>query len=239
MSINKEETKKHPEDVFDDNFEVIYEGELPELPNDLGSDDYKDVLSNLSKLDTTSSVGIDYLEQNRTKTFINGGSSKTGRRHFTDRRHLKKKRSTASYLLQAATLLLIAVITGLLAVSFWSHKASYSDITSSIAGHNYILGAYYGISLFLLLIEWIAFLNVLLNGNTSKSHGLLSFLLIYFGSLLSRQYAAYLPSAPVALQGVREALIVYGALNRTLLMLCAAGTAVCVIRRFESGKSGK
>ena len=38
-------------DIFDNNFEVIYEGDLPELPNDLGSDDYKDVLSNLSELE--------------------------------------------------------------------------------------------------------------------------------------------------------------------------------------------
>ena len=68
MNMNNNESKKHPQDVFDKDFEVIYEGDLPELPNDLGNDDYKDVLSNLSELDTTKSLGIDYLAQNRTKT---------------------------------------------------------------------------------------------------------------------------------------------------------------------------
>lgn len=233
-SIKEEE--KHPKDVFDNNFEVIYEGELPELPNDLGGDDYKDVLSNLSELDTTNSVGIDYLKQNRTKAFAKPDNSKTERRHGTNRQSLQKKRSVGSYLLQAATLLLIAGIAGLLAISFWNHKASYSDIASSVAGHNYILGAYYGISLFLLLIEWIAFLHVLLNGNTAKSHGMLSFLSIYLGSLLSRRFAGRIPSSPAVLQGIREALTVYGTLSRMLLLLCSAGVIICLIRRFESGK---
>ncbi len=212
-------------DIFDNNFEVIYEGDLPELPNDLGSDDYKDVLSNLSELDTTNSVGIDYLEQNRTKTFIN-----------TDNSHSKHRQHTArpiNLFLQVAALILIAVIAGLLAVNFWNHNASYADLTGSISDHNYILGAYYGMSLFLLLIEWVTFLNVLLSGNHAKGNGMSSFLLICLGSILSRQFAGEIPSSPIFLQGIREALIVYGSLSRTLFILCTIGVIICVIRRLQ------
>ena len=47
MSINKTSAR----DFFDDDFEVIYEGELPDLPPEWGNDDYSDVLSTLSELD--------------------------------------------------------------------------------------------------------------------------------------------------------------------------------------------
>lgn len=231
MNINKDEIKKHPEDVFDSNFEVIYEGELPELPNDLGNDDYKDVLSNLSELDTTNSLGVDYLEQNRTKTFSNFAHTKTGRRRYYAEQKSKKTHSIADLFLQAATLVLIAVITGLLAVAFWKHNASFTNITAAILGHNYILGAYYGIALFILLTEWIAFLNVLLGGSAGRWHGMFSFLIIYLGSLLSHHFAGLIPSSPVLLQGIREALTIYGSLSQTLLPLCSMGIIFCIIQK--------
>ena len=54
----------HPEDFIGQDFEVIYEGDLPELPTEGLSDNYKDVLSSLSDLDDTGS--IDYVADNRT-----------------------------------------------------------------------------------------------------------------------------------------------------------------------------
>lgn len=47
MSINKANTR----DFFDGDFEVIYEGELPDLPPELGNDDYSDVLFTLAELE--------------------------------------------------------------------------------------------------------------------------------------------------------------------------------------------
>lgn len=229
MNINKNKTEKHPEDVFDNNFEVIYEGELPELPNDLGSDDYKDVLSNLSELDTTNSLGIDYLEQNRTRTFSGFYHTKSGAKHRQRGQKAKITHNIMELFLQIAALFLIAVITGFLAICFWKHNAAFTSVTASVLGHNYILGAYYGVALFILLTEWIAFLNVLLGGSTGKWHGMFSFLVIYSGSLLSQQYARSIPSSPVLLQGVQEALKVYGSLNQILLPLCSAGIIICVI----------
>ena len=54
----------HPEDFIGQDFEVIYEGDLPELPTEGLSDNYKDVLSSLSDLDDTGN--IDYVAENRT-----------------------------------------------------------------------------------------------------------------------------------------------------------------------------
>ena len=61
---NRETGIFNPEDFFEDDFEVIYEGDLPELPPEGLSDNYKDVLSSLSDLDDTGS--IDYVAENRT-----------------------------------------------------------------------------------------------------------------------------------------------------------------------------
>ncbi len=63
---NKDQKQKETEfgEFFQDDFEVIYEGDLPEIPPEGLSDDYKDVLSSLSELDDEET--IDYVEENRT-----------------------------------------------------------------------------------------------------------------------------------------------------------------------------
>ena len=63
MSMN---TANKGKDIFDNDFEVIYEGDLPDINIDT-DDNYKDVLSSLSDLDTTKH--IDYVEENYTTSF--------------------------------------------------------------------------------------------------------------------------------------------------------------------------
>ncbi len=55
-------------DELDPELETIFDCPLPEIPNELGNDAYKDVLSSLSQLDKTGDVNVDYLEANRTRT---------------------------------------------------------------------------------------------------------------------------------------------------------------------------
>ncbi len=66
-NLDKSDNTKNS-DVFDEDFEVIYEGDLPEPPKDtLGSDAYKDVLASLAELDGPEDSDIDYLEANKTR----------------------------------------------------------------------------------------------------------------------------------------------------------------------------
>lgn len=58
MSLNKKKTQS-TSDIFDDDFEVIYEGDLPDISIDDDDDDYRDVLSGLSDIDHT-----DYIKKN-------------------------------------------------------------------------------------------------------------------------------------------------------------------------------
>lgn len=66
---NEHLAEARTDDIFDKDFEVIYEGELPPIENDFGNDAYKDVLSSLSQLDPTDGMTVDYLAENRTRTF--------------------------------------------------------------------------------------------------------------------------------------------------------------------------
>ena len=59
MSINNKKNTRRTTDIFDDDFEVIYEGELPDISIDDDDDDYRDVLSGLSDSDHT-----DYIRKN-------------------------------------------------------------------------------------------------------------------------------------------------------------------------------
>ena len=58
MSLNNKKKTPTASDVFDDDFEVIYEGDLPDISID-DDDDYRDVLSGLSDIDHT-----DYIRKN-------------------------------------------------------------------------------------------------------------------------------------------------------------------------------
>ena len=52
MSLNNKKKTPTASDVFDDDFEVIYEGDLPDISiDDDDDDDYRDVLSGLSDID--------------------------------------------------------------------------------------------------------------------------------------------------------------------------------------------
>lgn len=59
MSLNSKKKKQSTSDIFDDDFEVIYEGDLPDISIDDDDDDYRDVLSGLSDIDHT-----DYIRKN-------------------------------------------------------------------------------------------------------------------------------------------------------------------------------
>ena len=275
MSINRENNANRKKDFdfdqdkdlfFDDDFEVIYEGDLPEISGDLPNDNYKDVLSSLSSLDPTDSIDVDYLKENLTREYYyedrqlppdeETASDSKSRQRQKKRKHIPNLLSPAvktlktggkaaekllNLILRAATLILTAVIIFLMTISFWKNHSTYGNITTAAAEQNYILAAYLGTAFFLLFIECIAFLSILFASRTRNSQngqrtdtgrGLFSFLFIYLGSWFSLYFSGLIPSSPAPLQGLQGALSVYGSLQHSLFILCAAGVASCLIRKF-------
>ena len=261
MSMTNTDTKK-TKSVFDEDFEVIYEGDLPDFSEEPVNDGYKDVLSQLADLDD-GDKDIDYLEENRTRPMRPTDTQKYMEAQKKSR--AKKRRipnifspvskvlknsgkaagktlgKTISLLLRAITLALIAATAILLAWNFKADYLPYGSISAMIPERNYVLAAYLGTAFLLLFVEGIAFLAVLFGGRSAKDHrghrtdtgnGLFSFLIIYLGSILSSAFYSMIPSSPAPLQGVQGALYVYGSLNRTLFVLCAAGVISCLARKF-------
>ena len=83
MSLNNKKKTPTASDVFDDDFEVIYEGDLPDISIDDDDDDYRDVLSGLSDIDHT-----DYIRKNDydrlTKKLKDKNRNQKGKDNFFD-----------------------------------------------------------------------------------------------------------------------------------------------------------
>lgn len=143
-------------------------------------------------------------------------------------------------ILKAASLLLIAYIIYLLTTTFAKNCSTYGNPLLLTAEKNYILAAYLGTAMLLILYEVITFFWVLMgrgktgrNGqNQDTGRGLFSFLFIGVTSILSYVLYGLVPVTPEALEGLQGALMVYGSLCQTLLPVCIIGAISCLIRRF-------
>ena len=89
MSLNNKKKTPTTSDVFDDDFEVIYEGDLPDISiDDDDDDDYRDVLSGLSDIDHTDIIRKnDYDRLNKKIKRI-----KTGKNSRKKARGIQKRR---------------------------------------------------------------------------------------------------------------------------------------------------
>lgn len=244
--------KKEP-DIFDDDFEVIYEGELPDIS--IEEDDYRDVLRGLSDIDDT-----DYIRKNDYDKYVTEALKRSGKKEKTDSKrgwnlHLpnlakplasivkaggKALTRTVQLTLRSATLILIAIITFLLSKCFLVHSSSLGSLASIAETQDPVMTSYLLIAAALILYEVIAFFSVLCTSNRRDrkgtrydcGRGLMSFIVIYAGSALAYMFSGPIPQSPAPLYGIGTALQVYGSLNHILLPLCIAGVISCIIRRF-------
>ena len=107
-------------DVFDEDFEVIYEGDLPEPPQDtLGSDAYKDVLASLAELDGPEDSDIDYLEANKTRTLTFADTELLQKKAEYEQAALKRqKKEQTKNLFYFCCILLILIIIIVIAAKY-------------------------------------------------------------------------------------------------------------------------
>lgn len=251
MSINRTSSGRQEDysQYFDEDFEVIYEGDLPDLSADeLEDDDYYDVLSNLSELDHTKK--IDYVKENADTSRLRKMQQKQRKKRRmpdpvspaaktakagvkTLKAGTKAALRIGNLVLRGSALILTVIIMWVLARNFWENHGALGNIAAAAAEQNYALAAYGGVALFLLLVEGITFLAVLFS---RKRSGLFSFLFLYIGAFLSSLLYSLVPVSPEPLQGVQAALLVYGSLRDPLLPLCAAGVISCLTRRFLNGR---
>lgn len=239
MSINNTKSMRKTKDIFDDNFEVIYQEDYSDIlrddyEEDKNDDDYEDVLSSLSELDAEYENGT---RRNRKRRKVPNLAPPTAKTVKTGGKVIFR---LVNILLRTASLLLTAAITYILAVHFWKNHAAYGDVFRTFIEGNYILVSYAAVALFLVLFEFFTFLLILTRSKKSNhkeryldtGRGMFSFVFICAGAWLAYMLNGLIPASPAPLQGVQGALLVYGTLRNTLTPLCIGGVISCLIRRF-------
>ena len=118
-NLDKSDNTKNS-DVFDEDFEVIYEGDLPEPPKDtLGSDAYKDVLASLAELDGPEDSDIDYLEANKTRTLTFADTELLQKKAEYEQAALERqKKEQTKNLFYFCSILLILIIIFVIAAKY-------------------------------------------------------------------------------------------------------------------------
>ena len=142
-------------------------------------------------------------------------------------------------ILRAATLILIALIILTLLKAFLSNAGSYGKILLLGQTKDTTLIAYLAVGAVLVGYELLNFFWAASRTRARSRHnnrldtgrGLLSFVIIYAGSYLAAMFSHLIPSSPSWLTGVQGGLSIYGGLKATLLPLCIAGVASCVVRK--------
>lgn len=256
MSINSHTLNKRKPDIFDDDFEIIYEGDLPNIYIDESDE------NDIPEIDTDKADEDDYERPRARRSSVRQEEKRDADSSSKSRKKSRKKPGFPSLLspakktvkigtkavskvlqitLRAATLLIILIIMGLIGISFFKGYSQYGTLNALIPDKNYTLGAYLAVGIILLIYELITFLWALtsqkVRGNKRNyrqdtGRGLLSFIIIGACSYLSNVFCHFIPESPAALLGVKGGLTVYGSLHNTLLILCATGIISCLIRRF-------
>ena len=106
--------------VFDEDFEVIYEGDLPEPQKDtLGSDAYKDVLASLAELDGPEDSDVDYLEANKTRTLTFADTELLQKKaEYEKAAQKRQKKEQTKNLFYFCSILLILIIIIVIAAKY-------------------------------------------------------------------------------------------------------------------------
>lgn len=245
-------------DFFDDDFEVVYEDDLPEINvnDDTDESDEQEDSDNDEQEDSDSDKRRrSDRERNRKKSSDRDDEqrrkSRSGRSHSIlspVKKTVQTGTRAAMRLIQivckTATLILIAVITFLLGSHFLRGLSSYGDPAAAIAEQNYAMAAYAAFALVLLLFEIISFLWALTgpraargNGRsfqTDTGRGMFSFILVGAGSAVAYVCASLIPESPLPMTGLKGAAEIYGSLAGTLIPLCIAGVISCILRKLFS-----
>lgn len=141
-----------------------------------------------------------------------------------------------SFLITAGTLYVLAS-------NFWRGAAPYGDPLTILEEKNYTLAGYAAVAAVFLVFEFIALLWSLTKVKVrdgrkiyrqDTGRGLFSYIFLYVASYVSFLLCSFLPESFESfeiLNGVRGGLDVFGSMHNTLLGLCIAGVAACIVRK--------
>lgn len=270
MKQNRYENPSHKkyDDLFGDDFEVVYEEDFPPIqPNGSFPEEDTQSLTNEwdenygderdSELDDDFDDNPENKKRSKRKKNQNSkqnqDSQKARRRprpnvaspvKKTVQTGAKAVSSIIRLICKIASMLILALIIYILATHFFEGLISYGDPTAAISEKNYVMAAYAGFAVFVLLFEILSFLWSLsgprVSSKNGKSYqadtgrGMSVFILTGAGSCLAYIAGGLIPTSPLPLTGLKGAVEVFGSLSATLIPLCIAGIISCILRRIFS-----
>ena len=262
MSRNRYENPSHKtyDDLFGDDFEVVYEEELPPIrPNDTfpekdtGSldNEWDDITDKWA--DDYDSTWDDDTEDGWDDDIESSNSKKKKSRRRpnvvspvkkTVQTGAKAVSSIIRMICKIASLVILAVIIYILATHFFEGLTSYGNPSTAISEKNYVMAAYAAFAVFVLLFEILSFFWSLSGPRVSSKNGrsyqadtgrgMSVFILTGAGSYPARMTAGLIPASPAPLTGLSGAVVIFGSLSATLIPLCIAGIISCILRRIFS-----
>ena len=242
---NKKKQTNEFDNYFDDDFEVVYE-DLEDLGSYLSEDssdnnnDYDDYDGYDGDTDYYNDYDDDDDDSKKSKKKKRRGLPNVGKPVANiAKTGINATKKLVGTILRAATLILIALIILTLLKAFLSNAGSYGKILLLGQTKDTTLIAYLAVGAVLVGYELLNFFWAASRTRARSRHnnrldtgrGLLSFVIIYAGSYLAAMFSHLIPSSPSWLTGVQGGLSIYGGLKATLLPLCIAGVASCVVRK--------
>jgi len=251
--------EKNIEDDFDDDFQVGYEENYDLDATRIFRSSGRDMDStkpvsirnagrpytdsyNRNYNDTYNDNYDDAYDDSYDRPYTRETRSSAGKSRGSKRRGAAAGKVTGA-LLRTAALILTAVIIWLLFALFRKNMSLYGDPGTIPDNINLTLAGFLCVPAFFILFEIISFFRILSNGkvrtgrNTyrvDRGRGMFSFLFLFVCSYLSWQLSSLIPMEPELINGLRDGLMLFGTLHRTLFWIGIFGVISCIIRRASS-----
>lgn len=249
---------KNTSSLFDEDFEVTYEEEVPFTYTFDSKPIKKQVIDETVVMNSAPVMDKDYDDNDEYDSDSYDDYEQEPRIKRRDlmppsRGILRSKRApkygtkhiyrTARTVVRVVSLLITAGTFSLLGYTFWKGAAPYGDPQTILTEQNHTLIAYAAIASVFLIYEFFSFLwsttkVKIRDGRTvyreDTGRGLGSFICIYISSYLSFLLCSFLPETLgdyKILNGIKGALDVFGSLHNVLFGLCLAGVISCLVRR--------
>ena len=251
--------KKNIDDYFDDNFEVTYTDDLPQIHIEHEDyderyddryddtdylDDYDDDYDDTDYLD--SDYDDDYEEEDSYDR--RRPARRSDQRNFRRRsgssseelaapiRNITRTGSTiveklTNFILRPAPVLMSAIILAITFFSFWNQMADYGDIKTLSSNPDLTLVAYLAVGGVMLIWMLSTFFFTLSGIWHGNGRGLTYFILVYVLSYLFSLAAAAIPADIELLTGIRGGILVFGSLYPAYFPFCVVGIITCILRK--------
>ena len=226
---NKLNYTDRPEHHFNDDFEVTYTDDLPEI--NVNFDEEDDFQEDYYEWEDSDSRRRSHRRSQNAppKDRTPRGESLASPLRAPIRTGTKFVEKIVHILLRFGSPLMVAAITALTALVFWNGHSVYGEPQNIAAEQNITLTVYLIVAGILVLWGLCSFLFVL--SNTYSGRGLTFFITYYILSYGALLLGTLLPEEIDLLEGLKNGLLTYGSLHPRIFTLSLLGVIACICRR--------